>query len=86
MIPSDESEAERDRIIAKGGMRCFGCNAIVDPNDPNTMREIHGWDRPRAAGGQNHVWFREETGRLMCATCSLRRRHTGQTAQDSLLA
>lgn len=87
VIPSDEAEAVRQAAVAGEGLRCSTCPNRVNPADPNVLREVTGWAKPRDAGGQNHVIDRVETGRLMCAECGSRLIHLGHvgSGQESLL-
>jgi len=67
-------------------MKCFNCPRDVDPNDSRTLFEVTGWERKREQGGQNHVRFRKQTGRLMCPVCETSFRYTaGQGHQATLL-
>lgn len=63
---------------------CMVCGSVVDPNDMSTLREITGFDRERTQGGQNHVRFRRETGRLVCGTCATRWLYSGMAEQQEL--
>lgn len=84
VIPSDEEEAERQSWRDAGGVKCAACGERVDPNASQTLREVIGWDRPRGQGGQNHVLFREETGRLMCGSCAVLKQRPGGASQEQL--
>lgn len=35
--------------------------------------EITGWERDRAAGGTNHVLWRERSGKVICNECVVRK-------------
>jgi hypothetical protein len=67
------------------GVLCSQCEQPVNPNYPDVLREVTGWSKLREQGGQNHVRFRRETGRLMCGACASRITHAGTAAQESLL-
>lgn len=67
-----------------GWPRCSSCGELVSPRDPGLMREVTGWSQQRSAGGQNHVWFRAETGRVMCGGCAYRSRIKGSADQAQL--
>jgi hypothetical protein len=56
----------------------------VNPDREDVAREVVGYHRPREQGGQNHVLFRRETGRFMCATCVARKQATGRAGQEAL--
>jgi hypothetical protein len=49
-------------------MRCAKCDKAITSTRESAY-EIKGWEKARAAGGTNHVLFRERTGRVMCSTC-----------------
>ena len=62
--------------MGEGAVKCAtaDCSNIPDPNDPNTLYEIRGWERIREQGGQNHVIDRRRTGELLCSECATRLR------------
>ena len=68
-----------------GNLHCVDCGEPVSPDDDSVLREVIGWSKPREAGGQNHVRFRRETGRLMCSACALARQYGGSIHQTSLM-
>ena len=63
---------------------CIDCDEPVNPHDPNTLHEVVGFHRDRSAGGQNHVRFRAETGRLLCVSCANRRQYGIGTQQAAM--
>jgi hypothetical protein len=64
---------------------CVDCDKPVDPlHDENCLNEVRGWERKRLQGGQNHVRFREETGRFMCGSCATKRTYAGHPSQGVL--
>ena len=67
------------------GPRCVFCDGLVDPTKAEVLREVVGWSKQREQGGQNHVWFRKETGNLMCGPCAVRLRYSGNASQETLL-
>ncbi len=85
-IPTDQEAAFVEAARRENGMRCQSCKHPVRPDDPNVLREVTGWFRPRDQGGQNHVIDRRETGALLCGSCSLRLLHGLAPAQESLVA
>lgn len=85
VIPSDEEAAFVQAARRESGMRCNGCQRPVKPDDPNMLREITGWSRPREQGGQNHVIDRRETGGLLCGACGLRLQHGLAPQQETLV-
>jgi hypothetical protein len=71
--------------VARGSVlfRCSDCGRDVDPTDIRTLHEIRGFAKHRAGGGQNHVLFREETGRYLCELCATRKKYVPE--QGTLL-
>jgi len=67
-------------------LRCVDCGESVNPRDAGTLVEVRGFAKHREGGGQNHVLFREETGRFLCSTCAVRRKYGGSAKQESLFA
>ena len=86
VIPTDAEAAFVEAARRENGMRCQSCRNPVKPDDPNVLREITGWSKPREQGGQNHVIDRRETGALLCGTCALRLQHGLSPQQESLIA
>ena len=68
---------------------CVDCTLPVDVASTLSLREVIGFAKPRDQGGQNHVLYRRETGRWLCANCAARRKSTRKAgtvpAQESLL-
>lgn len=64
---------------------CVSCTQQVNPTDRRVLREVIGWDRPRASGGQNHLRWRRETGRLLCPDCATVWTYAGRTAEQMSL-
>jgi hypothetical protein len=64
--------------------RCLENGEVVDPDSPLVLREVVGFARLRAQGGQNHVLFRRETGRFLCPRCAERLKRTGNAGQGGL--
>lgn len=64
--------------------RCASCGEPVKPS-PLVLHEVVGYTRPRSDGGANHIIARRETGRLVCADCSLSVQRGDDPAQGSLL-
>jgi hypothetical protein len=54
-------------------MKCVECGKDVE-STRECAHEIRGWELQRSQGGTNHVLWRETTGRLMCATCVMKKR------------
>ena len=68
---------------------CLDCGQPVDPSDRLALREVLGFARAREQGGQNHVRFRAETGRMLCGRCAVRWEQAARAktspAQETLL-
>jgi hypothetical protein len=66
-------------------VRCVGGHD-VEANAYGLLREVNGWAEPRKGGGLHHLYFRQETGRVMCAACASRRRRGGSIDQGDLFS
>jgi hypothetical protein len=65
-------------------LRCMDCGAEVDPRDRGTLFEILGFWQRRNSGGLNQAFFKQETGRVLCSLCVVKRRYAGSSRQESL--
>jgi len=65
--------------------RCVDCSLPVDIEHGLSLQEVLGFAKRRAGGGQNHVLFRQETGRWLCPGCAQARKSKIHPDQGSLL-
>ena len=84
------AEAERGYDVPLSAYPpCIDCGQPVDVTSPLALPEVVGFAPRRSQGGQNHVLYREETGRWLCPNCGNRRKSTKKAgtvpAQESLL-
>lgn len=63
---------------------CLRCGGPVT-DSPLVLREVVGFIRDRSQGGPNHIIARSETGRLVCAACSMKVQLGIDEGQESLL-
>lgn len=84
LIPPDEQAVAQQHAESNREHGCCECGDALSARDPNVLWEVVGWERKRKQGGQNHVRFRAETGRVMCGRCALLMRDTGTSGQGTL--
>ena len=65
-------------------MTCCECGAEM-VTTRGAAFEIKGWERERKQGGTNHVLWREQTGRVMCPACVMKKTY-GITSDQMTLA
>lgn len=83
-------EAERGYDVPDSAYpHCLDCDRPVDPADMLALREVTGFKKHRNQGGQNHVLYPRETGRVLCGGCAIRWKSTAKARttpeQESLL-
>jgi hypothetical protein len=64
--------------------RCLVCGEPVPTMRGRVLYEVHGYERPRAGGGANHIIARRLTGRVV-GECCADRVQSGRVNQETLV-